>query len=74
MGYAASGATALGGAAVTTKETAMQLHQQMTVLGLPLSEVALIVGILGTLLTVIFQYLNYRDNHNRIQGDRDNNE
>jgi len=52
FGYIVSGSTAASGMATT--------HTHI-VFGLPLSEIALLVGICGTISTIILQTLSYRN-------------
>lgn len=61
-GYLTSGATFTGGAVYTAQEAQHMMGEPIvhTIYGWPISEVALLMGILGTVLTCVFQYMNYR--------------
>lgn len=60
FGYFMSGGTGSAGAVRYAQEQA-QVIEPHTIWGFPLSEIALIVGIIGTCVTMLFQYLNYRN-------------
>jgi hypothetical protein len=76
FGYTIAGSTGSAGAATMMRGAEPVIH---TIYGFPLSEVALIVGIMGTFATVLFQYLNYRNirkikkNSKTLEGDNDEN-
>ena len=62
--YLVSGSTGTAGAANIVKDQLGEIVPQPVHIyfGFELSEIALIVGIAGTCLTVFFQYMNYRNN------------
>ena len=58
IGYLVSGVTVAAGAVSAEQEAVLP-----TVLfNMGMDEIALLVGILGTIATVLFQYLNYKNN------------
>jgi hypothetical protein len=61
-GYLVSGVTFVGGATATGQQVQGVIPIQHVYFGFPLSEIALLVGIVGTAMTVLFQYLNYKNN------------
>lgn len=65
LGYFVSGGTFGTGAVQTAKEKVLltaDIKPTLYILGLTLSEIALLIGIAGTCATMLFQYLNYRNN------------
>ena len=60
FGYLMSVATGSAGASKVIQEKATLIEPHL-LSGFPLSEVALVVGIVGTIATMLFQYLNYRN-------------
>lgn len=73
--YVVSGGTSTAGAAKiaqTKGEVPMLVEHVHSWLGFELSEWALMMGICGTIATMVFQYLNYRNNCKR--NKKDNND
>ena len=67
--YILSGGTSATGAATLQQageeQTSLAIQHSLEshiLLGMSLSEIALYIGIIGTIATMIFQYLNYRNN------------
>jgi len=60
FGYVMSGGTGTAGAANIAKEQILEIDPH-TIIGFTLSEVALVIGIIGVFTTMLFQYLNYRN-------------
>lgn len=58
--YFISGGTGASGVARMTQEQAMMIEPHI-VFGFSLSEVAILIGIIGTFATMVFQYLNYKN-------------
>ena len=69
ISYFVSGGTSVTGATRMAAEAQLAVEPHY-VLGFSISEIALLVGIMGTCATVIFQYLNYRNNL-RKNSDKD---
>ena len=68
MSYIVSGGTSATGAAKIAQaqgELPVFLEHTHSWLGFELSEWALLLGICGTVATMVFQYLNYRNNKKR---------
>jgi hypothetical protein len=71
FGYLVSASTSAAGSASIAKEQiqvegiehVVQMHSYF---GFALSEWALMIGIAGTIGTMIFQYLNYRNNKKKL--------
>ena len=61
VSYLITGTTSGAGAARMAQEQMMQADPHVY-LGFSLSEIALLMGIVGTIVTMTFQYLNYRNN------------
>lgn len=71
VSYLVSGGTGATGAARLAQEQAMYVDPHIY-LGLSLSEVALLMGIVGTLATIAFQYLNYKNIKRKCDAGDDN--
>ena len=70
--YILSGGTSATGAATFNQvDQAVIPHslESHIMLGLSLPEIALYIGIVGTIATMIFQYLNYKNNKSAKRSD-----
>lgn len=62
VGYWISGGTSATGATQIVKNQIINKLPHDLYWGFTLSEIALVVGIAGTIATMVFQFLNYRHN------------
>jgi len=67
LGYLVSGGTSATGATQLIKQQ-IQVQQPHLLLGISISEWALLIGIIGTCVTMLFQYMNFRHNK-RVRRD-----